>query len=158
MEPAAAASPSHPLVEEAAAGGVAVAPVVGAKRYSTGAKKDHGVIGIEDLGTLQLRREATQNRLLELTGVAKEDAEATGILMMSSSQIASKDTYKQPRKDLHWDYVLKEMVRGAPLTQLLQIFTTNSLSFFLYISLSFSLPRTGLARRRLQEGASAPPL
>ena len=142
VESSAADSPSHPLVEAAAAAavaagavGAAIAPVVGAKRYSTGAKKDLGATGIEDLGTLQVRREDTQNRLLELTGIAKEDAEATGILTMSSSQIAAKDTCKQPRRDLHWDYVLKEMVRGAPSTaHVVQTFITNSNSPFLSLS------------------------
>jgi hypothetical protein len=140
VESSAADSPSHPLVEAAAAAaavaaGAAIAPVVGAKRYSTGAKKDLGATGIEDLGNLQVRREDTQNRLLEMTGIAKEDAEATGILTMSSSQIASKDTYKQPRRDLHWDYVLKEMVRGAPSTaHVVQTFITNSNSPFLSLS------------------------
>ena len=63
------------------------------------------------------RREQVQQRLLELTGIDKADAEATGILTMQASAMAVKaeKAELQPKKLLHWDYVLKEAVGFEPV-------------------------------------------
>lgn len=92
---------------------VHVEPTVtaGVKRTHAGVKRESlgPAIGGEELAELLRRREDVHNRLLNATGISKEDADATGILTMSSATILAKES-KQPKKILHWDHVLREMV------------------------------------------------
>lgn len=68
----------------------------------------------KQLRDLQARRDEVQQRLLEMTGLEKADAEATGILTMNINTVTSK-VEQVPKKQHHWDFLLKEMVGGSHL-------------------------------------------
>jgi len=96
-----------------------IAPVaVGSKRHSNGTavKKEVPLaITAEGLAELVRQREAIHSRLLELTGIEAEAANATGILTMTAASVENKwkdapPPDGQPKKALHWDHVMKEMV------------------------------------------------